>query len=172
MYAVDPYSRTGLSPQSPRRALLGLARLDVSAVTSVHGKPAPEHREEMPDPRVIWLRDQIIERLRTAMAVKTNSGEWRVGQVDEAGIVDVDDAEGKIAAGAVDVGAAAHIAMNDPGTAINTCLAELEILAEHTSIAGPMPSGASSSPCRTCGTAYPCRTVRRLHSAYRKGWAS
>jgi hypothetical protein len=86
----------------------------------------------MPDPRVIWLRDQIIERFRTAKAVQTHSGGWQVEQADEDGYVFVvaDDADGAPAAvAAADV--AAHIAMNDSRTVIDTCLAELEILAEH-----------------------------------------
>jgi hypothetical protein len=100
------------------------------------------------DARAIWLRNQILERIRVAKAVKT---------------ADLD----RVAASAHDAAIAAHIAMNDPETVTATCLAELAILAEHRS------SGAFTSPapagerCVVCDTDYPCNTVRRLHDAYR-----
>ena len=103
----------------------------------------------MIDPHVIWLRDQILERIRVAKAVKT---------------ADLDRA----AASAHDDATAEHIARNDPGTVVGTCLAGLAILADHRS------SGAFASPaparehCVICKTDYPCATVRRLHDGYRR----
>jgi hypothetical protein len=101
------------------------------------------------DPHVIWVRDQILERIRVAKAVKA---------------ADLH----QVAASAHDGAIAAYIAMNDPATVTATCLAELAILAEHRS------SGAFTSPapeqerCVVCDTDYPCNTVRRLHDAYRR----
>jgi hypothetical protein len=101
------------------------------------------------DPHVIRLRDQILERIRVAKAVKA---------------ADLD----RIAASAGDGAVAAHIAMNDPETVTATCLAELAILAEHRSSGAFTSPGPAGERCVVCDTGYPCNTVRRLHDAYRR----
>ena len=118
----------------------------------------------MVDPHVLWLRDQILERIRAAKAVKTVNGTWHARE--PAG---VDDDLDRAVASAGDGAIAGHIAMNDPATVVGTCLAELAILAEHRS-SGAFASPASAKEhCVVCGTDYPCTTVRRLHDGYRRG---
>ena len=102
----------------------------------------------MIDPHVIWVRDQILERIRVAKAVKA---------------ADLD----QVAASARDGAVAAHIAMNNSGTVTATCLAELAILAEHRS-SGAFTSAPVEERCVVCDADYPCNTVRRLHDAYRR----
>jgi hypothetical protein len=120
------------------------------------------------DPHVIRLRDQILERIRVAKAVKTAGGTWHAAAPDSDAPAEVHDDLDRVAASAYDGAIAAHIAMNDPATVTASCLAELAILADHRS------SGAFTSPapaeerCVVCDTDYPCTTVRRLHDAYRR----
>ena len=122
----------------------------------------------MIDPHVIWLRDQILERIRVAKAVKAADGTWHARPPDSGGPADVGDDRDRVAASAADGAIAEHIALNDPATVVATCLAELAILAAHRSsgaFASPAPAGER---CVVCGTDYPCATVRRLHDGYRR----
>jgi hypothetical protein len=127
----------------------------------------------MIDPHVIWLRNQILERIRIAKAVRTVDGTWHAREPDSDGPTDVDDDSGRVAASAADDAIAEHIAMNDPGTVVGTCLAELAILAEHRSsgaFASSVPAEEPSAKehCIVCNTDYPCNTVHRLHDGYRR----
>lgn len=132
----------------------------------------------MIDPHVIWLRNQILERIRIAKAVKAVDGTWHAREPDSDGPTEVDDDSGRVAASAADGAIAEHIAMNDPGTVVGTCLAELAILAEHRSSGAFASSAPAEEPlakeppakehCIVCNTDYPCNTVRRLHDGYRR----
>jgi Family of unknown function (DUF6221) len=127
----------------------------------------------MIDPHVIWLRNQILERIRIAKAVRAVDGTWHAREPDSDGPTDVDDDSDRVAASAADGAIADHIAMNDPGTVVGTCLAELAILAEHRSsgaFASPAPAEEppAKKHCIVCNTDYPCNTVRRLHDGYRR----
>jgi hypothetical protein len=121
----------------------------------------------MIDPHVIWLRNQILERIRIAKAVRTVDGTWHAREQDSDGPTDVGDDSGRAAASAADGAIAEHIAMNDPGTVVGTCLAELAILAEHRSSGAFASSAPAEEHCIVCDTDYPCNTVRRLHDGYR-----
>jgi hypothetical protein len=122
------------------------------------------------DPRFIWLRNEILERFRTAKAVK--AARWHVNHRDEAN--DVDDDQQHVVATVGDIDAAAHIAMNDPESVIGNCLAELKILAEHRSSGAFVSFATTKDHCTVCNTDYPCNTIRTLHSGYRNraGWTA
>ncbi len=122
----------------------------------------------MIDPHVIWLRDQILERIRIAKAVKTVGGTWHSGEPGDEGPAEVDDDLDRVVAASGDGAIAEHIAMNDPGTVVETCLAELAILAEHRRSGAFAPSAPAREHCIVCHTDYPCNTVRRLHDSYRR----
>ena len=123
----------------------------------------------MVDPHVLWLRDQILERIRVAKAVKTVDGTWHARQLDSDGQAHVDDDLDRVAASTHDGAIADHIAINDPATVAATCLAELAILAEHRSSGAFASSASTGEHCVVCDTDYPCITVRRLHDGYRRG---
>lgn len=120
----------------------------------------------MIDPHVIWLRDQILDRIRVAKAVKAAGGTWHARQPDSGGPPEVADDLDRVAASAADLAIADHIALNDPGTVVGTCLAELAILAEHRSSGAFASSAPAMEHCVVCKTDYPCTTVRRLHDGY------
>jgi hypothetical protein len=120
-------------------------------------------------PHVIWLRDQILERIRIAKAVKAVDGTWQTREADGDIRAGVDDASGRVVASAADAAIAGHVAMNDPGTVVESCLTELAILAEHRSSGAFGSSPAADERCVVCDTNYPCSTVRRLHNGYRPG---
>jgi hypothetical protein len=122
----------------------------------------------MIDPHVIWLRDQILERIRVAKAVKKADGTWHTREPDNGGPPRVADDLDRVAASAADGTIADHIALNDPATVVGTCLAELAILAEHRSSGAFAPPTPAREHCVVCETDYPCATVRRLHDGYRR----
>jgi hypothetical protein len=52
----------------------------------------------MIDPRVIWLRDQILKRIRVAKAVKTVDATWHARERDNDRPAEVDDDLHRVAA--------------------------------------------------------------------------